>query len=145
VTGVTWAGAADSVGCMPADLSSPAAYLRERRDEAFCYLTTTGRVSGDPHRIEIWFYEHGGALYLLSGGGDGSDWVRNLRRHPLATLRLGDREGPMTARVVDDPDESVQAIARAGLREKYEPDYRGSLARWAEESLLVELTPTNPW
>jgi deazaflavin-dependent oxidoreductase (nitroreductase family) len=130
---------------VPFELSSPAAYLREQRDEAFCYLTTTGRVSGRPHRIEIWFFEHAGAVYLLSGGGDASDWVQNVRRHAVATLRVGDREGPVAARVVDDADESVQALARAGLRDKYEPGYGGSLARWAEESLLVELTPTNPW
>ena len=24
-------------------------------DDDFCYLTTTGRVTGEPHEIEIWF------------------------------------------------------------------------------------------
>ena len=44
--------------------------------EAYCYLTTTGRVTGEPHTIEIWFGmpEDGRAVYLLSGGGDRSDW-----------------------------------------------------------------------
>jgi hypothetical protein len=27
--------------------------------QAFCYLTTTGRVSGRPHTIEIWFARRG--------------------------------------------------------------------------------------
>jgi hypothetical protein len=31
------------------------------------------------HRIEIWFAVHGGKLYLMSGGRDRADWVRNLR------------------------------------------------------------------
>ena len=30
-----------------------------------CHLTTIGRVSGKPHRIEIWFAHHEGTLYLL--------------------------------------------------------------------------------
>jgi hypothetical protein len=33
---------------MPAD-------PRDLADEEFCYLTTTGRVTGRPHEIEIWF------------------------------------------------------------------------------------------
>src|SRR5438128_3103033 len=46
--------------------------------EPFCYLTTIGRGSGRPHTIEIWFALHGATVYLLSGGGEGSDWVKNL-------------------------------------------------------------------
>jgi deazaflavin-dependent oxidoreductase (nitroreductase family) len=109
-------GGTAPVACatVSSELSRPAAHLRDQRDEAFCYLTTTGRVSGRPHRIEIWFFEHAGALYLLSGGGDSSDWVANLRRHAVATLRVGDREGPVAARVVDDPEEAIQPLARAG-------------------------------
>lgn len=58
----------------------------------YCYVTTTGRTSGNPHTIEIWFAQHGGRVYLLSGGGEGSDWVKNLRRvrTPL-TVRAGRR------------------------------------------------------
>jgi hypothetical protein len=32
-----------------------------------CYLTTTGRVSGRPHTIEIWFALQDRTLYVLSG------------------------------------------------------------------------------
>src|SRR6186713_3406091 len=34
----------------------------------FAYLTTTGRRTGQPHRIEIWFAAEQGSIYLLSGG-----------------------------------------------------------------------------
>src|SRR4029453_632468 len=60
----------------------------------FCYLTAAGRVSGRPHTIEIWFAMRGRTLYLLSGGGDRSDWVRNLLRRPEVTVRLGRRDAP---------------------------------------------------
>ncbi len=36
--------------------------------EQYCYLTTTGRVTGRPHTIEIWFALDGGTLYMLAGG-----------------------------------------------------------------------------
>ena len=38
--------------------------------EDYCYLTTTGRVSGKPRKIEIWFMLQGSTLYMLSGGGE---------------------------------------------------------------------------
>ena len=46
--------------------------------ESFCYVTTTGRRTGDPHRIEIWFAMTGDTIYLLSGGRGRSDWVCNM-------------------------------------------------------------------
>ena len=55
---------------------------RASAEDDFCYLTTRGRVTGEPHEIEIWFAIHGDTLYLLAGAGDRSDWVRNLRGRP---------------------------------------------------------------
>ena len=43
-------------------------------DEQYCYLTTTGRVTGRPLEIEIWYALEGAPLYMLSDS-DRSDWV----------------------------------------------------------------------
>ena len=109
-------------------------------DLPFCYLTTTGRVSGRPHRIEIWFALHDGVVYLLSGGGERSDWVRNLMATAEVTLELGGETGPAMARVVT-PDTSEDALARRLLVEKYGPGYKGDLTRWGRESLPVAVEP----
>src|SRR5439155_642959 len=61
-------------------------------DEDFCYVTTTGRRTGNPHQIEIWFGSDGDTIYLLSGGGDRSDWFKNLRADPAVLVRIGDQE-----------------------------------------------------
>jgi deazaflavin-dependent oxidoreductase (nitroreductase family) len=60
-------------------------------DEDYCYLTTIGRVSGEPREIEIWFGLDGATLYMLSGGRDRSDWVKNLMREPRVSVRIADR------------------------------------------------------
>jgi hypothetical protein len=52
-------------------------------DADFCYLTTTGRVTGQPRTIEIWFALHGRILYMLAGGGRNAQWVQNLVRTVL--------------------------------------------------------------
>jgi deazaflavin-dependent oxidoreductase (nitroreductase family) len=103
----------------------------------YCYLTTTGRRSGSPHTIEIWFALHGSVLYLLSGGRDGSDWVRNLGDHPTVGLRLGDRDMICTGRIVEDAEED--ALARRLLLEKYGPRYSGDLEEWGRTALPVAI------
>jgi deazaflavin-dependent oxidoreductase (nitroreductase family) len=102
----------------------------------FCYLTTTGRVSGAPHRIEIWFALRDGVIYLLSGGGDRSDWVRNLIARPAVELELGQERRSASARLVP-PGTEEDALARRLLVEKYAPGYRNDLTEWGRDSLPV--------
>jgi deazaflavin-dependent oxidoreductase (nitroreductase family) len=87
--------------------------------EPFCYLTTIGRRSGEPRRIEIWFAaaEAAPTIYLLAGGGERAGWVRNLRRQPRVAVEIGDRRLAGTARVLGPGDED--ALARRLLYEKY--------------------------
>ncbi len=103
--------------------------------EDYCYLTTTGRVSGEPREIEIWFGTRGSTMYMLSGGRDRSDWVKNLMREPRVRVRIADRTFEGRARVVDDPDE--QSRARTLLFEKYSSRYGGDLSNWRENSLPI--------
>ncbi len=110
---------------------------RELADLDYCYLTTSGRASSRPHTIEIWFALRGGRVYLLSGGGEESDWVRNLRAHPTVGLRIGDRDVLARARVIEEPDED--ALARRLLLEKYGPRYGGDLEEWGRTALPVAI------
>lgn len=103
--------------------------------EQYCYLTTTGRVTGHPHRIEIWFAIDQNTLYMLSGGGDRSDWFKNLRREPAVTVQIGTGKFEGRARVVTDPTEDEHA--RALVHDKYAPGYRGDLANWRRSSLPI--------
>jgi deazaflavin-dependent oxidoreductase (nitroreductase family) len=107
--------------------------------QPFCYLTTAGRVSGRPHTIEIWFALQGSTLYLLSGGGDRSDWVRNLSAQPAVTVRIGRRDAAELAghaRVVE-PGTEEDELARRLVVAKYQPTYGGDLTSWRRESLPV--------
>lgn len=112
--------------------------MSELADLDFCYLTTTGRITGNPHRIEIWFALRGGTAYLLSGGGDGSDWVRNIMATPAVTLRIGDMERTTHARVVE-PGTDEDADARRLLVDKYGHRDRTDLAEWGRISLPVAI------
>ena len=110
--------------------------------QPYCYLTTTGRVTGKPHTIEIWFVHErrldGDRLYLMAGGRDGSDWVRNLRRQPAVSVRLGERTFGARARVIEQPGEE-DAAARVRLFAKYSPGHEGDLTDWRDSALPVAL------
>jgi deazaflavin-dependent oxidoreductase (nitroreductase family) len=103
------------------------------RDLDFCYLTTTGRRTGAPHRIEIWFALHDEQLYLLSGGGDRSDWVRNVLADARVTIELGSETRSTLARAVTDPDEDQ--LARRLLVDKYQPRDRDDLGEWGRTAM----------
>jgi deazaflavin-dependent oxidoreductase (nitroreductase family) len=106
-------------------------------DEDYCYLTTTGRVSGEPREIEIWFALAGATVYLLSGGRDHSNWVRNLQRDPEVTVRVAGTTWPGRARIVEDLRESGRA--RTLLVDKYAARYDGDLEGWRGRALAVAI------
>ncbi len=104
-------------------------------EESFCYLTTTGRRSGRPHTIEIWFALVGATLYMLSGGRDRSDWVKNIQNEPKVSVRIKDMTMPGRARLVSDAEED--ALVRRLLLEKYSRGYAGDLTNWGRRALAV--------
>jgi deazaflavin-dependent oxidoreductase (nitroreductase family) len=106
--------------------------------EPYCYLTTTGRTTGDPHEIEIWFTAIGRSLYLISGGLDGSDWVKNLVARPLASVRVGASTYPVSGRVPVHPGEE-RTTAVAHLYRKYGDQVSGSLDDWQRDGFIVAL------
>ncbi|MDR7522774.1 MAG: nitroreductase family deazaflavin-dependent oxidoreductase [Armatimonadota bacterium] len=104
-------------------------------DAPFLYLTTTGRRTGRPRRIEIWFVASGGKYYVLAEHFHRAHWVQNILREPRVRIRVGSPDAPeesATARVLDagrDPD--AWQLAQRLAREKY---------GWGE-GLPVEITP----
>ena len=104
--------------------------------EDYCYLTTQGRVSGRPHEIEIWFGVKENSLYLLSGGGEEADWVKNLLKEPSVTVRIIEHTFAGTARLVHNAQEDM--MARYMLAEKYQEWNEGkTLSDWARTALVI--------
>jgi len=77
-------------------------------------ITTTGRRSGEPRRIEIVFYRLGEEVYL-SGipAPRPRDWLANLAANPRFTLHLKHRvvaDLPATATVIVEPEERRRVL-----------------------------------
>lgn len=105
------------------------------QEPQYLYLTTTGRKTGNPHEIEIWFVGYEGNYYLVSEYPDRSDWVKNVRHNPAITFRVGNRDAERvsgTGRAVDRAAEPELAAAVSRLMDaKYE---------WSNGQ-IVELKP----
>ena len=104
----------------------------------FCYLTTTGRITGDPHRIEIWFAMVDETVFLMAGDRDRSDWVRNVMISSDVVLEIGDRKRSTRARVVDEGTDE-DAVARHLMLEKYGDRDGGDLSTWGRTALVVAI------
>jgi deazaflavin-dependent oxidoreductase (nitroreductase family) len=99
----------------------------------FLYLTTTGRRSGLPREIEIWFTERDGRYYLIAEHRERAHWVRNIQAQSRVRVCIGERRFEGTARLVDDEREpELSVVVKALSDEKY---------GWSD-GLIVEITPT---
>lgn len=70
-----------------------------------CRLTTTGRRTGQPRTVTIWFALGPGTVYL-TGGAARPQWCRNLAVHPEVVVEIGGERWRGRARIVEDPDEA---------------------------------------
>lgn len=112
--------------------------------EDYCYVTTTGRVTGKPHTVEIWFALRDSTIYILAGGRYRADWVRNALKQPAVRVRIADNQFEGRARVVEEGAEDL--MARRMLLEKYARTEDADLDDWAITALpvAIDLTPAKP-
>jgi deazaflavin-dependent oxidoreductase (nitroreductase family) len=101
-------------------------------EATYLYLTTTGRRSGLPRRIEIWFTRHEGRYYLVAEHGRKAHWVQNLLAEPAVRARVGRRSFRGRARLIDARSERDLA---ATIRGRSEAKYG-----WGA-GLVVEIAP----
>ena len=97
-------------------------------------ITTTGRQTGLPRRIEIWFHNVDGRLYI-SGLPGRRDWYANMLANPEFTFHLKGSvraDLPARARPITDEAErrAVMARIQGGGRD---------LEDWVAGSPLVEV------
>lgn len=122
------------------DESSPA---RDRTVD----ITTVGRRSGRPRRIEIWFYRADGKVYLSSMPAK-RGWYANLKANPAFTFHLKNAvvaDLAATARPVTDEAERRRIFAHF-VDDLNQPGNPGRIAQpthvedWVAGSPLMEIS-----
>jgi deazaflavin-dependent oxidoreductase (nitroreductase family) len=72
-----------------APAADPAARLAAVAHESTLEITTTGRKTGKPHTVPVWFVVADDAVWLTTLDPS-RDWVRNALHTPEVTLAVGD-------------------------------------------------------
>jgi deazaflavin-dependent oxidoreductase (nitroreductase family) len=84
-------------------------------------LTTTGRRTGRPRRIEIFLHADEGRLFIsgMPRADRTRDWIHNITADPHVVIHLKESlaaDVPATARVISDPAERRPFIEAAARR-----------------------------
>lgn len=100
-------------------------------------ITTTGRKTGQPRRIELVFHNIGGRILISGRPGWPRGWIANLRADPHMTFHLKGpvvADLPATGRVITDRAERERLMAPIAAGWGYDP------AVMVASSPLVEVT-----
>ena len=102
-------------------------------------ITTSGRASGEPRRIEIWYHVVDGRYYITGRPGPRS-WYANLLAEPKLTFHLKEStqaDLPATARPVTDPEEKRGVFLNAPKLAEYINE--ANVQEWVDGSPLIEV------
>ncbi len=80
-------------------------------------ITVTGRSSGRPISLPIWFALDGKTLYLIPVKGSGTEWYKNLRKTPTIHLSARGKTLTVSAHFLTDQAQLDQVLER--FRDKY--------------------------
>ncbi len=109
-------------------------------------ITTIGRTTGLPRRIEIYFHHFDGAYFITGRPGPRRrDWLANLVVNPAFTLHLKrgvSADLPATAVEIRDPEERARILFRI-LTESWDttPEQaKADLPAWVESAPLIQFS-----
>ncbi|GAB4438360.1 MAG: hypothetical protein OHK0015_31880 [Chloroflexi bacterium OHK40] len=104
-----------------------------------CDITTTGRRSGQPRRLEIWYFVVDGVVYLTGTPGP-RDWLANLRANPAMIFHVkqgAQADLPARGEPVDDPAERRRVMSAVMRANSWFRSQGSSLDAWVAGSPLV--------
>jgi deazaflavin-dependent oxidoreductase (nitroreductase family) len=102
-------------------------------------LTTTGRRTGLPRRIELVFHVIDGRVYISGLPGFPRSWMANIRRNPRVTFHL---KGPIKADLPATAREITEPAERRRIMEQVARNWRRTdVDRMMVQSPLIEVTP----
>lgn len=82
-------------------------------------ITVTGRKSGRPISIPIWFVLENGKLYLLPVSGSDTQWYKNVLKNPSIRIEAGGAKAELKVAPVADRKQVSSIVER--FQAKYGP------------------------
>jgi deazaflavin-dependent oxidoreductase (nitroreductase family) len=102
-------------------------------------LTTTGRRTGQPRRIELVFHAIDGRIYISGMPGFPRSWLANIRANPRVTFHL---KGAVQADLPATAGELTEPGERRRIMEQVARNWRRTdVDRMLVASPLIEVVP----
>lgn len=109
-------------------------------------ITTIGRRSGEPRRIEIYFHQFDGQYFLTGRPGPKRDWESNIKANPDFILHLK-RDVVVDIPAIGEPEPNPQVrkeILLRALVENWDSDperAEAAVHKWVEGSPFIRFHP----
>jgi deazaflavin-dependent oxidoreductase (nitroreductase family) len=84
--------------------------------QKFIHLTTKGRKTGQPHRVELWFAVSDGKVFLSHEGKE-TDWMKNIKQNGEVSFEIGGEHFTGIGHYIEGSDEAWRC--KVALYEKY--------------------------
>ena len=99
-------------------MPSPKDALKDRLSKSSeITITVTGRKSGRPVSIPVWFVSEDDKLYLVPVKGSDTQWYKNVLKNPSIRVKAGGAEAELKATPVTDPKQVTSVVEK--FRTKY--------------------------
>jgi deazaflavin-dependent oxidoreductase (nitroreductase family) len=116
--------------------------LARAGSQKLIHLTTRGRKTGKPHKVELWFALNNGKVYL-SHEGEETDWMMNIRKDERVLFEIGGKEFHGKAHYLEDSADEAWT-AKVALYEKYYGKAsKETIMDWFSLSKLISIKPMN--
>jgi len=109
-------------------------------NEKLIHVTTRGRVTGRPHKVELWFAASHGKVYLSHEGED-TDWMRNIRRNSEVSFEIGGTTFTGRARILMSESENAWEGKIALYEKYYGKASKETVEDWFSLSKLILIDP----
>ena len=109
-------------------------------------ITTTGRRSGKPNKIEIWYHRALGR-YFITGSPGPRNWLANVTANPEFTFHLkqsAQADLSATARVITHPAERREVLVEIDKVRPYYGELPGGMEAMYEGGPLFEVNFDEP-
>ena len=80
-------------------------------------ITVTGRKSGRPISIPVWFVFESGTLYLLPVSGSDTQWYKNALKNPSIRIEAGGEKAELKVAPITDSKQVSSVVEK--FRAKY--------------------------
>jgi deazaflavin-dependent oxidoreductase (nitroreductase family) len=109
------------------------------KKQKLIYVTTSGRKTGKPHTVEIWFAVADGLVYL-SHEGERTDWMKNIAENGQVEAKIGSLTFRGGAKMTE-AGASRERGKKALYEKYYGPAKQEVIDDWFSLSQVIEIIP----